>query len=125
MHQRASQKLCVQNIRPIRLLHVPCMNQLFPDLQLANTMAANQPLPERSIAWEEWIRYQNSTASRTLNTQTAAWTFAGPGVTQSGYYGIGRLNTITFHPTDANTFYVGTPAGGLSSAISFIALSWK
>src|SRR5690348_9802158 len=76
-------------------------------------LAPNQPLPKRSIAWEEWSRYQNNTASRTLNTQAAAWTFAGPGSTQSGYYGIGRLNTIAFHPTDANTFYVGTPAGGL------------
>ena len=26
--------------------------------------------------------------------------------------GIGRLNSIVFHPTDSNTFYVGAPAGG-------------
>ena len=26
--------------------------------------------------------------------------------------GIGRVNTITFHPTDANKIYVGAPAGG-------------
>ena len=38
-------------------------------------LAPNQPLPKRSIAWEEWSRYQNNSASRTLNTQSAAWTF--------------------------------------------------
>lgn len=77
-------------------------------------LSANQPSPKRSIAWEEWTRYRNSAAAlRTAQTQNAAWTFSGPASTQSGYYGIGRLNTIAFHPTDANTFYVGAPAGGL------------
>ena len=27
--------------------------------------------------------------------------------------GIGRVNCVTFHPTDANTMFVGTPAGGI------------
>ena len=26
--------------------------------------------------------------------------------------GIGRVNTVAFHPTDPNTLYIGAPAGG-------------
>ena len=32
--------------------------------------------------------------------------------------GIGRVNTIAFHPTDANTIYVGAPAGGFWKSIN-------
>ena len=31
----------------------------------------------------------------------------------AGYEGLGRLNVIGFHPTDANKIYVGSPAGGM------------
>lgn len=37
----------------------------------------------------------------------------GPSTSAGGYSGIGRINCIAFHPTIANTFWVGTPAGGL------------
>jgi len=32
--------------------------------------------------------------------------------------GIGRVNTIAFHPTDANTIYVGAPAGGFWKSVN-------
>jgi len=32
--------------------------------------------------------------------------------------GIGRLNTIAFHPTDANIIYVGAPAGGFWKSVN-------
>ena len=45
------------------------------------------------------------------------WTFMGPtGFVNgaNGYApGLGRLNMVAFHPTDGNTIYVGSPAGGL------------
>jgi len=45
------------------------------------------------------------------------WTQVGPSnvpLEGSGRKrGIGRLNSIVFHPSDSNTFYVGAPAGGL------------
>ncbi|MCW5518353.1 HYR domain-containing protein [Aureitalea sp. L0-47] len=45
------------------------------------------------------------------------WTSMGPmSYTNgnSGYNGgLGRVNVIAFHPTDANTIYLGVPAGGL------------
>lgn len=41
------------------------------------------------------------------------WTSQGPFSSDGGYAGIGRINTIAYHPTDANMFWVGTASGGL------------
>ncbi len=41
------------------------------------------------------------------------WTILGPSETTGGYAGLGRINTIAFHPDDANTFWVGAPSGGI------------
>lgn len=47
----------------------------------------------------------------------ANWTAMGPlNYTNgnSGYNGgLGRVNMVAFHPTDANTIYIGVPAGGV------------
>jgi len=54
----------------------------------------------------------------TQNSNTGSWNFIGPnntiyGTSPQNFRGLGRVDRITFHPTDANTIYVGTPAGGL------------
>jgi hypothetical protein len=36
--------------------------------------------------------------------------FMGPSTTPGGYTGMGRVNCMAFHPTDVNTFWVGTPS---------------
>ncbi|MCK9204415.1 MAG: hypothetical protein M0P58_08300, partial [Bacteroidales bacterium] len=44
------------------------------------------------------------------------WTNLGPftiPVNTRGYRGLGRINAIGFHPTDANTIFIGAPSGGL------------
>ena len=46
-------------------------------------------------------------------TEIANWTNLGTNSSNGGYAGIGRINCIAFHPTDQNTFWVGTPSGGL------------
>lgn len=45
-----------------------------------------------------------------VTSSTATWTPVGPLNTDNG---IGRADRLAFHPTDANTVYAGTPAGGL------------
>ncbi len=59
------------------------------------------------------IDSENSSIERS----TGAWTPLGPTSYtngNSGYNGgLGRVNVIAFHPTDANTIYIGVPAGGL------------
>lgn len=55
--------------------------------------------------------------SRNRSSTDGSWTELGPivqpanGTVQPN--GNGRLTSIAFHPTDANTLYVGAPAGGI------------
>ncbi|MEO7265450.1 MAG: 3-coathanger stack domain-containing protein [Ferruginibacter sp.] len=45
---------------------------------------------------------------------TGAWSLVGPtSVSEGGISGIGRCNRITFHPTNANIFFICTAGGGL------------
>ena len=48
----------------------------------------------------------------------SGWTFMGPSSSplqnsSALYNGIGRVDRITFHPTNQNIIFIGTPAGGL------------
>ena len=67
-----------------------------------------------------------------VTTANGAWYFAGPQWSTNNNpiaagNGIGRVDRIAFHPTDANIIYVGTPAGGLwkttDGGINWTALS--
>lgn len=66
--------------------------------------------------FNEWNRYKTSLKkSQTKNKTTANqsdWIFKGPTTSPGGYNGIGRINVVEFHPTDTNTFIVGTAGGG-------------
>ena len=48
---------------------------------------------------------------------TANWSYLGPDTiptaTAVAYAGMGRLNTIAFHPNNTDTFWVGSANGGL------------
>ncbi|MBK7029745.1 MAG: exo-alpha-sialidase [Bacteroidales bacterium] len=47
---------------------------------------------------------------------SGTWVSMGPSTIPSpgpaGYEGLGRLNVVAFHPTNANKIYVGAPSGG-------------
>lgn len=67
-------------------------------------------------AYTDWeIAYNQSLQG--IESLTGDWIEVGPiakpdnGTGQPN--GNGRLNTICFHPTDTNTYWVGAPAGGL------------
>ena len=71
-------------------------------------------LPASDVNWKEWVKYSVSQKnSNPIQTMSGNWTFKGPNTSAGGYNGLGRINCIGFHPTIANTFWVGTPAGGL------------
>lgn len=57
--------------------------------------------------------YKQYLATTGIQSGSGNWTSMGPSITNGGYAGLGRLNCIGFHPTDANTFYVGAAAGGI------------
>ncbi len=80
----------------------------------------NGEFPENNITMQEWNNYfnsqQNSSSfqgSSSSSSSSSYWTYAGSNSSGGGYAGIGRLNCIAFHPSLSNTFWVGSPAGGL------------
>ncbi len=68
-----------------------------------------------SLNWDV-INELNSGTSQ-MERSSGSWTSLGPTSYtngNSGYNGgLGRVNVIAFHPTDANTIYIGVPAGGV------------
>jgi photosystem II stability/assembly factor-like uncharacterized protein len=61
-------------------------------------------------------QYQNAKQSYEANltrATTAAWTNLGPDENNDDGGGVGRINHVAFHPSDANTFWVATPNGGV------------
>ncbi len=53
---------------------------------------------------------QNSRSSRNISNH---WVNMGPFSSAGGYAGLGRLNCVAFRPGDNNTYYTGSPSGGL------------
>ncbi|MFN4255840.1 MAG: WD40/YVTN/BNR-like repeat-containing protein, partial [Saprospiraceae bacterium] len=70
--------------------------------------------PDRAVILNGMAEY-NQLAQQTQGRGAAVanWTSLGPNSSTGGYAGIGRINCIAFHPSDANTFWVGSPGGGL------------
>ncbi|MBS1771667.1 MAG: T9SS type A sorting domain-containing protein [Bacteroidetes bacterium] len=63
--------------------------------------------------YEEWKKYFDKNAQRkTTATNNSNWVFQGPTTSAGGYAGLGRINSIEFHPTDANTIYIASAGGG-------------
>lgn len=65
-------------------------------------------------AWEEAQRIKEANRAQHKNTSVnASWTFHGPDNPLGGSAGVGRINVIEFHPTDTNTYIIGSPGGGM------------
>lgn len=75
--------------------------------------------PPNNIVVNERNRYDETHTTEQPLDSVAYWTPMGPNATKSGYFGLGRINCIAFHPSDLNTFWVGTPAGGLWKTTDF------
>jgi len=64
--------------------------------------------------YNAWKAYEDAgSASRTTNTSGASWIFQGDD-SSSGQNndGVGRIAVIAFHPTVANTYWIGSAGGG-------------
>jgi len=73
-----------------------------------------------SLNWKGWLekkeRFGNNLANP--NSTNTTWTQLGPftvpgSYNRWGYGGLGRINCITFHPTNPDIIWVGSPSGGL------------
>lgn len=75
--------------------------------------------PSNDIVLREWEKYAASNMTDNPMDSVANWTQMGPTIPSGGYVGLGRINCIAFHPTDKNTFWVGTPSGGIWKTTDF------
>ena len=76
----------------------------------------NGLFPNSDINFTEWQNYSDTHPEALNNSSSSTssnWTYSGSSSSTGGYAGVGRLNCIAFHPTNTNTFWVGSPAGGL------------
>jgi len=78
-----------------------------------NRVDAKGNFPPADIKRTEWEKYKRATKKLSDGTRAGSWTSLGPNSTTGGYAGIGRVSAIAFHPSDANTVFIGTPGGGL------------
>ncbi|TRZ75029.1 MAG: hypothetical protein D4R97_03230, partial [Bacteroidetes bacterium] len=73
------------------------------------------PAPDATFNAYNAFKSQNISLSPT-RSQIGNWVSLGPSTIPSpgpaGYEGLGRLNTVAFHPTNPNILYVGAPSGG-------------
>ncbi len=60
--------------------------------------------------YNKWKSRINKIDSRSLSGN---WQSLGPSSSSGGYAGTGRLNCVAFHPDDNNTYWVGSPSGGI------------
>ena len=68
------------------------------------------PAPDATAtAYEDFGKSAQTVSGSWINLGPSQIPAPGP----AGYEGLGRVNTIGFHPTDPNKLYVGAPAGGL------------
>lgn len=87
----------------------------------------SQSQPSQTLAEFEAYRQMVLNRSRRDNLGGGNWTQLGPvfmpgnGTGQPN--GMGRLTSLAFHPTDANTLFVGAPAGGVWKSTNY-GSSW-
>ncbi|MDY8136831.1 VPS10 domain-containing protein [Aquimarina sp. 2201CG5-10] len=72
--------------------------------------------PNPMQAYHEWNNYQKTHKTQ-KSSLLAPWTIFGPTVipesTVGFYAGMGRLNVVTFNPSNTNEIWVGSPGGGV------------
>ena len=75
----------------------------------------NGEFPSPTINIDEYQKYYASYSSKNSLRPLSSdnWEFKGPAISPGGYYGLGRLDCIAFHPTNKQIFWVGSPSGGL------------
>jgi photosystem II stability/assembly factor-like uncharacterized protein len=69
--------------------------------------------PDAGINERNFNEYLKTVKNQNRSLNIANWTNLGPNSTPGGYAGLGRINCVAFHPTNANIIWVGSPGGGL------------
>ncbi len=80
----------------------------------------NGELYNTSHVWNEFNNF-NELKSREHNTTNRSvnnWSSLGPNSSPGGYFGVGRINCMGFHPSDPNTLFIGTAGGGIYKSVN-------
>lgn len=85
-------------------------SRLGPDGKIVNETQLKQDAIQQALARAQSLRTNND------NLYLATWSQLGP--TSVSNDGIGRINRITFHPTNASIFFVSTAGGGLWKTVN-------
>lgn len=76
----------------------------------------NGKLQSSDYVKKEFDKYMSKQAG-VNKSANGTWSIVGPSqyfINNTGQpTGMGRINAIAFHPTDANTIYIGAPSGGI------------
>jgi photosystem II stability/assembly factor-like uncharacterized protein len=62
--------------------------------------------------WTDFLKTTRDPRVSSKTTNASQWTPNGPTFSPGEYSGLGRINVVTFHPADTNTYIVGTAGGG-------------
>ncbi len=78
--------------------------------QRVNPITGTFPNTNALTEFNKSVR-QLKKSTKTLSS--ANWSSLGPDTSPGNGGGLGRINCVTFNPSDANTYWVGTPSGGI------------
>lgn len=73
----------------------------------------NGKLPPIGYAQEQLNTFQARHAQEKVAGPTAAWSAVGPNTSVGLEEGVGRIQCFAMHPSTPNTYWAGTPSGGL------------
>lgn len=76
-------------------------------------LGENKSLAPQGANYIAWRSYLDNLRKADLRNNLSNWEFVGPTTATGGYQGMGRVSCIAFHPTMQNTYWVGTPSGGI------------
>jgi len=72
--------------------------------------------------WNEWEAYKakNSLKNARVTSNSSNWKFQGPDTPSAGdpSAGLGRISAMSFHPTNANSYWIGSDGGGAWKTIN-------
>jgi hypothetical protein len=71
------------------------------------------PTTSSAEQYDLWLNNNANSNQGFAAFSSGSWSSVGPSSSGGGYSGTGRLNCVAFHPSDNNTFWVGSPSGGL------------
>ncbi len=120
-HYKANQPLALQNASEQEFERDPMTKWARWAYENSSRLDEKGNLTDYSARiFREYQAFVDKNASLGIEPQSnqGSWTQLGPfntvyGSNAQNYRGLGRVDRIAFHPSNPNTIFIGTPAGGL------------